>query len=42
MVQQIVKFGGGRVIMWGCMTPSGPSMMCRIDEEWISTYIEKF
>ena len=24
------KFGGGGVMMWGCMTPSGPSMMCRI------------
>jgi hypothetical protein len=31
MVQQTVKFGGGGVMMWGCMTPSGPGMMCRIE-----------
>jgi hypothetical protein len=31
MVQQTVKFGGGGVIMWGCMTPSGLGMMCRIE-----------
>jgi hypothetical protein len=29
MVQQTVKFGG--VMMWGCMTLSGPGMMCRIE-----------
>jgi hypothetical protein len=31
MVQQTVKFGGGGVMMWGCMPPSGPGMMCRIE-----------
>ena len=31
MVQQTVKFGGGGVMMWGCMTSSGPGMMCRIE-----------
>ena len=31
MVQQIVKFGGGEVMMWGCMTLSGLGMMCRIE-----------
>ena len=31
MVQQTVKFGGGGVMMWNCMTSSGPSMMCRIE-----------
>ena len=31
MVQQIVKFGGGGVMMWSCMTLSGPGMMCRIE-----------
>jgi hypothetical protein len=31
MVQQPVKVGGGGVMMWGCMTPSGPGMMCRIE-----------
>ncbi len=25
------KFGGGGVMMWGYMTPSGLSMMCRIE-----------
>jgi hypothetical protein len=32
MVQQTVKFGGGGVMMWGCMTLSDPGMMCRIEE----------
>jgi hypothetical protein len=31
MVQQTVKFGGWGVMMWGCMTPSGLGMMCRIE-----------
>ena len=31
MVQESIKFGGGGVMMWGCMTSSGPGMMCRIN-----------
>jgi hypothetical protein len=31
MVQQTIKFGDGGVMMWGCMTSSGPGMMCRIE-----------
>ena len=31
MVQQIVKFNGGGVMMWDYVTPSGPSMMYRIE-----------
>ena len=31
MVQQTVKFGGGEVMMWGCMILSGLNKMCRIE-----------
>lgn len=30
-VQQTVKFGGGSVMVWGCMTFHGPGMLCRIE-----------
>lgn len=30
-IQQMVKFGGGSVMMWGCMTSQGPGMFCRIE-----------
>jgi hypothetical protein len=26
-----VKFGGGSVMIWGCMTFHGPGMLCRIE-----------
>ena len=31
MVQQTIKFRGGGVMMWSCITPSGRGMMCRIE-----------
>lgn len=30
-VQQTIKFGGGSVMVWGCMTTSGVGYMCRIE-----------
>jgi hypothetical protein len=42
MVQQTVKFGGGGVMMWGCMTQSGPDMCVGLREEWTSICIENF
>ena len=30
-VKQTVKFGGGSVMLWGCMTFQGPGMFCRIE-----------
>jgi transposase len=26
-----VKFGGGSIMVWGCMTASGPGFLCKID-----------
>jgi hypothetical protein len=30
-VQGTVKFGGGSLMIWGCMTPQGAGHMCCID-----------
>ena len=30
-VAQTAKFGGGSVMIWGCMTSSGPGLMCRVE-----------
>jgi transposase len=30
-ISQTVKFGGGSVMIWGCMTHKGPGFMCRIE-----------
>lgn len=30
-VKETVKFGGGSIMIWGCMTAQGPGYMCRID-----------
>lgn len=30
-IQGTVKFGGGRIMMWGCMTAKGVGFACRID-----------
>ena len=42
MVQQTIKFGGGGVIMWGCMTPIGLGMMCRIEGRMDQYMYRKF
>ena len=31
LVQGTVKFGGGSLMMWGCMTWEGVGMACKID-----------
>ena len=31
IVSGIVKFGGGNVMMWGCMTYDGIGFSCKID-----------
>ena len=31
LVESIVKFGGGHIILWGCMSWDGIGEMCRID-----------
>ncbi len=31
IVQGTVKFGGGSLMIWGCITAMGPGFMCRID-----------
>jgi transposase len=31
LVQETVKFGGGNIMLWGCMTASGVGLSCRID-----------
>ena len=31
LVEGIVKFGGGSVMLWGCMLWDGPGYACRID-----------
>ena len=31
LVQETVKFGGGSLMMWGCMTWEGVGMACKID-----------
>ena len=30
-VSGTVKFGGGSLMVWGCMTPQGVGYMCKID-----------
>ena len=30
-VQGTIKFGGGSLVIWGCMTPQGVGYMCKID-----------
>jgi transposase len=30
-IKETVKYGGGSVIIWGCMTTKGPGFMCKID-----------
>jgi hypothetical protein len=30
-IKQVVKYGGGSVMIWGCMTSEGPGFMCKIE-----------
>ena len=40
-VQQTVKFGGGSIMIWGCMTSKGAGFMCKINDTMtLHVYLE--
>ena len=42
LVQGTVKFGGGSLMMWGCMSWDGVGYSCKIDVGWMLSSILKF
>jgi hypothetical protein len=44
-VKQTIEYGGGSIMVWGCMTVHGPGFLCKIDglmDRWTKSYIHPF
>ena len=42
LVEGTVKFGGGSVVMWGCLTWQGVGLPLRLMVGWMETFTFKF
>ena len=42
LVEGTVKFGGGSVMMWGCITWQGVDLPLRLMVGWMETFTFKF